>query len=91
MTTGHQASQLPAGKIRFYAKLVLLIIVGLYLLSFCLINFAHQTQVWLLPGLELETRVLWVILLTAGLTLLARYLVKWVNASMGQMRRNRSQ
>jgi hypothetical protein len=90
MTTGHDASRLTTAKFWFYVKIAAVVVVAVYLLSFVLINFSNKAEVWLLPGLQLKTTSLWVILLTAGLTLLARYLVKWLAASFRQMRRNRN-
>lgn len=89
MTTGHEASRLTPAKLGLYLKIAAAVALAVYLLSFVLINSSNKAQVWLLPDVELKTSSLWVILLTAGLTLLARYLVKWLAASWRQMRRNK--
>lgn len=89
MTTGNQASRLTPARFGLYVKIVVVVIIALYLLSFALKNSDNPTPVWLFFGLEPKLNVLWVVLLTAALTLLLRYFVKLAIISVRRSRGNR--
>jgi len=80
-----------SGRIGAYIKIGVLVVLAIYVLAFVVINSDTAVQVWLFPGLTLNTNALLLMIIVAALTLLLWVFGKQMWLSVRRLKRHAAQ
>lgn len=57
-------------RVMLWAKIIALVLLLVYVIAFIVINSGNEAEVWLLPTVQEDLPVLWVIVLSVALTII---------------------